>query len=117
MLQDSVQLQTALAVYEQENISNNEPPSHSRLKTSERLLIDQTMRTRNFRVRNEIVERGAVTRKGEKPAWRGKSENAISGKQLDSVRKETHAVSTIIPRLETDATRDKRDNRPLLHQK
>ena len=35
---------------------------HSRLKTSVGLHIDQTMRTRNFRVRNEIVERGAVTK-------------------------------------------------------
>ena len=44
-------------------------------------------------------------------------ENAISGKQLDSVRKETHVVSVIVPRLETDAIRDTKDNRPLVHQK
>ena len=44
-------------------------------------------------------------------------ENAFSGKQLDGVRKETHVVSVMIPRLETDAIRDKKDNRPLLHQK
>ena len=43
--------------------------------------------------------------------------NAISGKQLDSVRKETHAVSVMIERLETDAIRDEKDTRPLLHQK
>ena len=48
-LQDSVQLQTVLALYEQENIRNNEQPSLSRLKTSVRCDIDQTMRTRNFR--------------------------------------------------------------------
>ena len=38
------------------------------MKTSARLHIDQTMRTRNFRVRNEVVERGAVTKsqKGKK---------------------------------------------------
>ena len=34
-----------------------------------------------------------------------KCENAISGKQLDSVRKETHVVSVMIQRLETDAIR------------
>ena len=60
ILQDSVQLQTALALYEQENTGNNEQPSCSGLKTSVRRRIDQTMRTRNFRARDEIVERGAV---------------------------------------------------------
>ena len=61
-LQDSVQLQTVLALYEQENIRNNEPTSYSRLKTTVRRHIDQTMRTRNFRARNEKVEnKGAVT--------------------------------------------------------
>ena len=47
----------------------------------------------------------------------GKWESAFSGKQLADVRNETHAVSVTIPHLETDALRDKKDNRPLLHQK
>ena len=84
-LQDSVQLPTVLALYEQENIRNNEQPSYSRLKTSVRRHIDQTMRTRNFRDGNEKVERGAVPKsqkKGEWPAWRAKWEHAISGTQL-----------------------------------
>ena len=34
-LRDSVQFQTAMALYEQENIRSNEQPSHSRLKTSD----------------------------------------------------------------------------------
>ena len=51
------------------------------------------------------------------PARKGRWENAISGKQLDNVRKETRVVSIVIPRLETDAISDKKDNRPLLHQK
>ena len=78
------------------------------------------MRTRNFTARSEEVERGAVfksQKKGEKPAWRGKQENAISGKQLDNVRKETHVVSVMIEDLETDAITGTKDNRPLLHQK
>ena len=54
---DSVQLQTVLALYEQENIRNIEQPNCARLKTSVRRHIDQTMRTRNLRVRNEVVER------------------------------------------------------------
>ena len=61
-LQDSVQVQTVLALYKQETVRNNRQPSYSRLKTSVRLHVDQTMRTRNFRVRNEVVERGAVTK-------------------------------------------------------
>ena len=32
-LQDVVQLQTVLVMYEQENVRNNEPPNYSRLKT------------------------------------------------------------------------------------
>ena len=67
-LQDSVQLQTVWALYEQENIRNNEPPGYFRLKTTVRRHNDQTMRTRNFRAGNEIVDRGAVTKsqKGRK---------------------------------------------------
>ena len=44
-------------------------------------------------------------------------ENAVNGKQLDSVREETPEVSVMIEHLEKDAIRDKKDNRPLLHQK
>ena len=67
-LQDSVQLQILLALYDQETVRNKGQTSHSRLKTSERPHIDQMMRTRNFRVRSEVVERGAVTKshKGKK---------------------------------------------------
>ena len=61
-LHDSVQHQTVLALYKQETFRNNGQPSCSRLKTTARRHIDQTMRTRNFRVRSEIVERGAVTK-------------------------------------------------------
>ena len=67
-LQASIQLQSVLALYDQETVRNNGQPSDPRLKTSVRLHIDQTIITRNFRVRNEIVERGAVTKsqKGKK---------------------------------------------------
>ena len=58
----SVQLLTVLAVYEKENVRNNEPPNYSRLKTTVRRHIDQTVRTHNFRAWNEIVEIGAVTK-------------------------------------------------------
>ena len=48
--------------------------------------------------------------KGEKAALRGKWENAISGKQLDSVQEENPAVSA------TDVIVDKK-HKPLLLQK
>ena len=68
--------------------------------------IDQTMRTRNFRARNEIVERGATSQRFKKermPTSRETCENAFSGKQIDKVPMETHAVSPMILHLETDA--------------
>ena len=43
-------------------------PKHAQLKIAGKLHIDQTMRTKNFRVRNDVVERGSVTKsqKGQK---------------------------------------------------
>ena len=61
-LQDSVQLQTVLAFYDQETVRNNGQTSNLRLNTSVKLHIDQMKRTRNFRVRDEVVERGTVTK-------------------------------------------------------
>ena len=66
--QDSVQRQTVLALYDQETAWNDGQPNHSRLKTAVKLHIDQMIRTRNVRVRNDVVERGSVTKsqKGKK---------------------------------------------------
>ena len=50
------------SLYEQENIRSNEQPSLSRLKTSATRHVDQMVRTRNFRARNERIGTGAVTR-------------------------------------------------------
>ena len=119
-LPDSVQLQTVLAMYERENVRNNEPPNCSRLKTMVRRHIDQTMRTRNFRALSEIVERGAVTKsqKREKSQREEESGRMLSVESNWTVfEKETHVVSVMNERLETDAIRDKKDNRPLLRQK
>ena len=65
-LQVFVQLQTVLAVYDQETFRNNGQTRYLRLRTSVKLYIDQM--TRNFRFRNEVVEKGAVTQssKGKK---------------------------------------------------
>ena len=65
----SVQLQTILTLlYGQETVRINGQTSYSRWKTSVKLHIDQMMRTRNFRVRSEVLERGSVTKsqKGKK---------------------------------------------------
>ena len=80
-LQDCGQVLTVLALYEQENIRNNEQRNCSRLKTSVRRHIDQTMRKRNFRARNDMVERGAVT----KSQKREKSKRGKEGGRLQSV--------------------------------
>ena len=67
-LRNSAQLQTVLALYDQETAPNKGKPNYSQLKTVVKLHIDQMMRTRNFRVRNDVVERGSVTKsqKGKK---------------------------------------------------
>ena len=53
-LQDSVQLQTVLALYDQETVRNNGQTIYLQLKTSVKLRIDQMI----FRVQNEVdVER------------------------------------------------------------
>ena len=60
-LENSVQLQTVLALYDQETARSKE-------QTAVKHHIDQMLRSRNFRVRNEVVERGSVTKsaKGKK---------------------------------------------------
>ena len=97
-LQDSVQFQTVLALYDQDTARNNGKPNYSQFKTVVKLHIDQMMRTRNFRVRTEIVERRSVTNseKGEKPTLRGKCESVSIGRRhMDNVPKETHVVSVM----------------------
>ena len=96
-LQDSVQLQTVLALYDQETFCNDGQLSYLRLKSSVRLHIDQTMRTRNFRVRNEVVERSSdqESKMERRPALRGEEKSAFSGKHIDNIRKETHVVSVM----------------------
>ena len=42
-------------------------------------------------------------KRGEKPSWRGKWENAISGKQLDYFQEETLVASVMSKHPETDA--------------
>ena len=58
-LQDSVQLQTVLALYDQETVRNNGQASYSRLKTSERSYIDQQMRSQILKEWTEVIDRGS----------------------------------------------------------
>ena len=64
-LQNSVQLQTVLALYDQETARSKEP-NNQQSKTALKLHFHLMMWTRNFRVRNDVVERGSVSRKGKK---------------------------------------------------
>ena len=67
-LQNSLQLRTVMALYDQEVSRNNGTPNYQQLKTAVKLHNDEMMRNRNFRVRIDVVERGSVTksRKGNK---------------------------------------------------
>ena len=54
--QGSAQLQTVLAMYDQEMNRSRVLPSYQRLKTVIRRHIDQMIRTRNFKARNARIE-------------------------------------------------------------
>ena len=63
-LKNSVQLQTVLALYDQDTARSKEP-NYQQLKTAVKLHIEKMMRIRNFRVRNDVVERSTVTKSQE----------------------------------------------------
>ena len=67
-LQNSVQLRTVMALYDQEVSLNNGTPNYKQLNTAVKLHNDEMMRNSNFRVRSDVVERRSVTksRKGNK---------------------------------------------------
>ena len=60
--ENSAQLQTVWALYDQETARNKGKPNYSQLKTAVKTHIDQMMGTRNFRVRSDVEERGSVTK-------------------------------------------------------
>ena len=53
-LQDTVQIQTVLALYGQETVRGDGQTSYLRLKTAVKPHIDQMMRNRNFRVQTKF---------------------------------------------------------------
>ena len=60
--QNSAQLRTELALYDQDVARNNGTPNYQQLKIAVKLSSYQMARNRNFRVRNDVVERGAFTK-------------------------------------------------------
>ena len=93
----SAQRQTVLALYDQETVRNNGQTRCLRLKTSVKLHIDQMIVTRTFRVGNEIVERGSVTKssKGKKACVERKVGECFQWKHMENVPKDTHVVSVM----------------------
>ena len=59
-MQGSAQHQTALAVYDQGMNRDRVLHSYQRLRTLVRRQIDQMIRTRNFKARNERIETGSI---------------------------------------------------------
>ena len=110
-LENSVQFQIVLALYDQETAQSKEP-NNQQLKTNVKFHIGQMMRTRSFRVQNDVVERRSVTKvqKKRKLTLRGKWKSVFSGRHMDRVPEETHVVSVMIQEsLETVAkVRDKK---------
>ena len=100
-LQNSAQLRTVMALYDHAR-KLLETMRHRTInnwkKTAVKLHIDQMMRTQNFRVRNEVVERGSVTKSHR--------------------RKGSHAgsVMTQWPLATVAVVRDEKDDRLLPHQ-
>ena len=95
---------------------NYEPPNNSRLVTTVRRHIDQTMRPRNFRAWKEMVERGTVTKshKGEKASVDRKVGECYQWKTIGQCSKGDSCSFSHDPA--TGNRRDEKDNRPLLHQ-
>ena len=61
-LQDSSQIQTIMALYKQEIMRGGGKRDYHRLRMCVKLYIEQAQKSKNFRVQNEITERGAVTK-------------------------------------------------------
>ena len=61
-IRGSFQLQTVLGMYDHEMDRERATPSYERLKTMVRRHIDQMIRTRNFKPRNERIETGVLVK-------------------------------------------------------
>ena len=79
-----------LELYDLEVHQKISKPNHQKLKTMVKRSIDQKLRLRNFDARNERMERGAVvtSRGSGRVVLKEDQENALNGRQKDSVREE-----------------------------
>ena len=96
--QNSAQLRTVMAFCDQEVARNYGTPNYQLWQIAVKLHIDQMMRNQDFKARNDVVERGSVTKsqkKEKKPALRGKWESVFSGKHMDNVPQEIPIVSVM----------------------
>ena len=86
-----------MTLYDQEVARNNWTPNYQQVNTAVKLHIDQMMRNRNFKARNDVVERCSVikSQKRNKAYVGGKWASVFSGKHTDNVPKETHVVSVM----------------------
>ena len=118
-LQDSVQHQTVWALYGQETVRNNGQTSYSIFKTSVKLYIHQKIRTRNFRVGNEVIDRGAViwSRKSNKANVERKVGNCWQWKATGQGSKgDSCSFSHYVPATgNSGELKDEKDDRPLPH--
>ena len=109
-----------MALYDQEVAPNNGTPNCQQLKTAVKFHIDQMMRNRNFKAWNDVVERGSVTKsqkKDTKPTLRGKWASVFSGKHMDNVPKETHAVAVVTTSPVEKRAKVRRSSSPPFHSK
>ena len=118
-LQESAQLQTVLAMYDQETARNSGKPNYSQLKTAVKLHIDQMMR-KNSKLQGSVLwkeDQSPRVKKEKQLTLRGKWESVFSGRHMDNVSEETHAASVMAQwALETVAlARDEKDDRLLPH--
>ena len=79
-IRESVQLQTVLAMYDQEIDRDRAMPNFQRWKIMVRRYIDQTIRTRNFRARNESIETGVLVKSQHGSALKGEWEKCYQWK-------------------------------------
>ena len=87
-LQNSGQLQTVLVLYDQETAQNN-------WRQLLNFIFIRWWETRNFRFRNDVVERGSVTKsqQGKKAYVERKVGECFQWRHMDNVPKETRVVS------------------------
>ena len=94
-IRESDQPKTVLELNDSEIHQKMPRPDYQKLKTMLRSSIDHKLHLRNVDARNERIETGAVVASRRRlVVLKEEKEFAISGKQKDSVREETNAVSS-----------------------